>query len=359
MKACVNHTLLFILTTKEFFMPDTTPTAPIGAKLYTTPVKAITPAYVTETSGPILHVDDKVVEIVYNEYNDEYSIMFDGYLITDWPACPGYNELRYSISVAVIKTVTNGDISYKLAITYPSMMGNVELHVYTFTKYAGTDTNTQLTKSGYSRTDQRGYQIPGEIGTVVSVDLGSKDSFVAVTKKNTGELIVSSYETGFSDHQVIGMMDYTAWGVSVDNALIDIEVLKKPTLTDTFLLQPPVDPNMPSYFNIDLQKIQQGNLLTVNNIDLLTANGINLLKIGGGLREDKIMQLGLEFIDTPGESIGFKTYGMPETTIKIRLNSNGAVIDQGAVASPYVKINKDGSVEYTIVTNYVDNGPQN
>lgn len=82
MKACVNHTLLFTLTTKDFFfMPNTTPTAPIGAKLYTTPVKAITPAYLPETSGPILQMDNMVVEATYSSEHNGVDIMFDDHLV--------------------------------------------------------------------------------------------------------------------------------------------------------------------------------------------------------------------------------------------------------------------------------------
>lgn len=227
-------------------MPNTTPTAPIGAKLYTTPVKAITPAYLPEASGPILHIDDMVVEALYNSARDGVDIIFDGYLVLSIPG-PIPRAFRCTVSVAVIKVVTDGVVSYKLALTAPSFQGgNVELQVHTFTKYTGTDTNTRLTKRGYTVTESRGFQVPGEIAAVVSVDLGDKDSFSVVAKKGTGELTLSSYETNFTVNQVIGVADYTAWGVSTDNALIDIEALKNFTVVNTGSEFPEFDPNMPS-----------------------------------------------------------------------------------------------------------------
>lgn len=146
---------------------------------------------------------------------------------------------RYAVSFAVIKAVTNGDVSYKLALTTPSIMGNVELQVHTFTKYTGTDPNTPLTK----RTESRGFQVPGDIAVIVPVDLGGKDSFAVVAKNHKGELTLSSYETNFTVNQVIGMADYTAWGASTDNAIIDIEALKNFRVVNPLPSIPDFDPD--------------------------------------------------------------------------------------------------------------------
>lgn len=322
-------------------MPNTTPTAPIGAKLYTTPVKAITPAYLPETSGPILHLDDMVVESVYSTEHDGIDIMFDGYLVISL-ARPGQQMSRYAVSIAVIKTVSNGDVSYKLALTLSPGQANVELQVHTFTKYTGTDTNTRLTKRGYTVTESKSFQVPGEIAAIVPVDLGGNDSFAVVAKKHTGELTLSSYETGFTTNQVIGMVDYTAWGVSTDNAIIDIEALKNFRVVNTG----------PEYIPNGAMVEVPGLDLSAANIDLLFVDGVNMLDANGDVLFDKLDATGLSTSGLTGDFqtdlLGFSATKTTPTTVKIRLKANGAVIDPVVRESPYIKVNADRSVEYII-----------
>lgn len=329
-------------------MPDTTPTAPIGAKLYATPVKAITPAYLPEASGPILHIDDMVVEALYNPARDDIDIIFDGYLVLSIPG-PIQRALRYTVSVAVIKVVTDGVASYKLGLTVPSVPGHTELRVHTFTKYTGTD--TLLTKRGYAVTDSRGFDVPGDIAAIVSVDLGDKDSFAVVAKKGTGELTLSSYETNFTVNQVIGMADYTAWGVSTDNALIDIEALKNFTVVNTGSEFPEFDPNMSSNAMVEVPGLD----LSVANIDLLFVDGVNMLDADGNVLFDKLDATGLSTAGLTGsfetELLSFSATSVVPTTIKIRLKANGEIIDPVVYESPYIKVNADRSVEYIIAVN--------
>lgn len=334
-------------------MPDTTPTAPIGAKLYTTPVKAITPAYLPETSGPILHIDDMVVEAVYSSERDSIDIMFDGELVISLPPL-AQKMLRYAVSFAVIKAVTNNEASYKFAMMLPSFNGNSELQIHTFTKYTGSDVNTIISKHGYGVVDSRGFQIPGEIATIVSVDLGDKDSFAVVAKKGTGELTLSSYETNFTVNQVIGMVDYTAWGVSTDNALIDIEALKNFTVVNTDPSIPDFDPYMPSGAMVQVPGLD----LSVANIDLLLVDGVNMLDADGNVLFDKLDATGLVTAGLTGsfetELLAFSATKTTPTTIKIRLKANGEIIDPVVYESPYIKVNSDRSVEYTIAVNPED-----
>lgn len=325
-------------------MPDTTPTAPIGAMLYTAPVKAITPAYLPETSGPILHLDDMVVESVYSTEHDGIDIMFDGYLVISL-ARPGQQMSRYAVSIAAIKTVSNGDVSYKLALTLSPGQANVELQVHTFTKYTGTDTNTRLTKRGYTVTESKSFQVPGEIAAIVPVDLGGNDSFAVVAKKHTGELTLSSYESNFTVNQVIGMVDYTAWGVSTDNALIDIEALKNFRVVNT---GPEFGPNIPSGAMVEVPGLD----LSAANIDLLFVDGVNMLDADGNVLFDKLDATGLSTSGLTGDFqtdlLGFSATKTTPTTIKIRLKSNGEVIEPPIKDSPYIKLNADHSVEYII-----------
>ena len=328
-------------------MPDTTPAAPIGAKLYTTPVKAITPTYLPETSGPILHIDDMVVEATYSSEHDGVDIIFDGYLALSIPG-PIQRALRYTVSVAVIKVVTDNEVSYKFAITLPSFSGNSELQIHTFTKYTGSDTNAIISKHGYGLTESRGFQVPGEIAAVVSVDLGDKDSFAVVAKKGTGELTLSSYETNFTVNQVIGMVDYTAWGVSTDNALIDIEALKNFTVVNT-------DPEfMPSSAMVEVPGLD----LSVANIDLLFVDGVNMLDDRGNVLFDMLDATGLSTAGLTGsfetELLSFSATSVVPTTIKIRLKANGEIIDPVVYKSPYIKVNADRSVEYIIAVDPVN-----
>jgi hypothetical protein len=331
-------------------MPDTKPTAPIGAKLYTTPVKAITPAYLPETSGPILHIDDMVVEALYNSARDGIDIIFDGYLVLSIPG-PIQRAFRCTVSVAVIKAVTNNEVSYKFAIMLPSFRGNSELQTHTFTKYTGSDPNAIISKHGYGMVDSRGFQIPGEIAAVVAVDLGDKDSFAVVAKKGTGELTLSSYETNFTVNQVIGMVDYTTWGVSTDNALIDIEALKNFRVVNTDPALPEFDPNMPSGAMVEVPGLD----LSVANIDLLFVDGVNMLDANGNVLFDKLDATGLITAGLTGdfqtELLAFSASKSTPTTVKIRLKANGEVIEPLIKDSPYIKLNADHSVEYIIVAN--------
>ena len=324
-------------------MPDTTPTAPIGAKLYTTPVKAITPVYLPETSGPILHIDDMVAEVVYSSERDGIDFMFDGYLVISLDR-PGQHMSRYAVSFAVIKAVTNNEVSYNFAVLYPSSPGNFEVQILSLTKYTGSDVNEDISKHGYTVTGLSSFQIPGEIATIVSVDLGGKDSFTVVAKNHKGELTLSSYETGFTTSQVIGMVDYTAWGVSTDNALIDIEALKSFAVVNPYS-------NILSGAMVEVPGID----LSVANIDLLFVDGVNMLDADGNVLFDKLDATGLITSGLRGdfqtELLGFSATKTTPTTIKIRLKSNGEIIDPVVYEGPYIKVNRDRSVEYTIAVN--------
>lgn len=348
MKACVNHTLLFTLMTKELFiMPETLPNASVGAMLYTTPVKAIKPAYLPEQSGPILYIDDKVLEAVYIPNTPNVEIIFDGFSITTW-AIPSNGLLRRAYSFAVIKDILDGDISYKLAMLLPALQGGVEIQTHVLTKNVDSGPNPELTNSGYIRGEIRGYQVPGLIGAIVSVYSGGKDSFAVVAKNSKGELTLSSYETRFATNQVIGAFDYTTWGVLTDNVLIDVEGLKAPFEVISSPPIPEFEPDMSNAAHVKVENV----ILSADNIDLLSVNGINMLDANGALDFNKLAEQMLNVVDDYDPNIILlHTRNTRPSTVKIRLKANGDIIPQIATAGPYVKINNDGSVEYTIAAN--------
>lgn len=326
-------------------MPETLPNASVGAMLYTTPVKAIKPAYLPEQSGPILYIDDKVLEAVYIPNTPNVEIIFDGFSITTW-AIPSNGLLRRAYSFAVIKDIVDGDISYKLAMLLPSLQGGVEIQTHLLTKNVDSGPNPELTNSGYIRGEIRGYQVPGLIGAIVSVYSGGKDSFTVVAKNSKGELTVSSYESGFTANQVIGAVDYTAWGVLTDNVLIDIEALKAPF--EVISSPPEFEPAMSSSAHVKVENV----ILSADNIDLLSVNGINMLDTNGALDFNKLAEQMLNVVDDYDPNIILlHTSNTQPLTVKIRLKANGDIIPQIATAGPYVKINDDGSVEYTIAAN--------
>lgn len=326
-------------------MPETLPDASVGAMLYTTPVKAIKPAYLPEQSGPILYIDDKVLEAVYIPNTPNVEIIFDGFSITTW-AIPSNGLLRRAYSFAVIKDIVDGDISYKLAMLLPSLQGGVEIQTHVLTKNVDSGPNPELTNSGYLRGAIRGYQVPGLIGAIVSVYSGGKDSFAVVTKNSKGELTLSSYETGFTTTQVIGAFDYTTWGVLTDNVLIDIEALKAPF--EVISSPPEFEPAVSSSAHVKVKNV----ILSADNIDLLSVNGINMLDTNGTLDFNKLAGQMLNVVDDYDPNIILlHTSNTQPLTVKIRLKANGDIIPQIATAGPYVKINNDGSVEYTIAAN--------